>query len=114
MIRALLLIWIFALSHTSYAELKEKTLKEEIQSHRHCVVDSSPEYAVFIDDLDRASEWGDVRLEQQAESDAQLPVFEKALKAIDSKSLSDASALNQRLLLAQIHRQCERYVLGFH
>ncbi|MEY3008064.1 MAG: hypothetical protein RI942_2406, partial [Pseudomonadota bacterium] len=53
-------------------------------------------------------------LEQQAENDAQLAVFEQTLKSIDSNNLSDASALNQRLLLAQIQRQRERYALGFN
>lgn len=114
MIRVLFLIWVFALSHTSFAESEEETLKELIDSHWQWVVDSSPEYAVFMGDIDRASEWDDVSLEQQAENDAQLAVFEQTLKSIDSNNLSDASALNQRLLLAQIQRQRERYALGFN
>jgi len=114
MIRVLFLIWVFALSHTSFAESEEKTLQELIDSHWQWVVDSSPEYAVFMGDIDRASEWDDVSLEQQAENDAQLAVFEQTLKSIDSNNLSEASALNQRLLLAQIQRQRERYALGFN
>jgi prolyl oligopeptidase len=114
MIRVLFLIWVFALSHTSFAESEEETLKELIDSHWQWVVDSSPEYAVFMGDIDRASEWDDVSLEQQAENDAQLAVFEQTLKSIDSNNLSEASALNQRLLLAQIQRQRERYALGFN
>lgn len=51
-------------------------------------------------DTDRASEWDDVSLERQAENGTQLAVFEQALQAIDSRNLSEASALNQRLLLA--------------
>jgi prolyl oligopeptidase len=114
MIRVLFLIWVFALSHTSFAESEEETLKELIDSHWQWVVDSSPEYAVFMGDIVRASEWDDVSLEQQAENDAQLAVFEQTLKSIDSNNLSEASALNQRLLLAQIQRQRERYALGFN
>jgi len=114
MIRVLFLIWVFALSHTSFAESEEETLQELIDSHWQWVVDSSPEYAVFMGDIDRASEWDDVSLEQQAENDAQLAVFEQTLKSIDSNNLSEASALNQRLLLAQIQRQRERYALGFN
>jgi len=114
MIRVLFLIWVFALSHTSFAESEEKTLQELIDSHWQWVVDSSPEYAVFMGDIVRASEWDDVSLEQQAENDAQLAVFEQTLKSIDSNNLSEASALNQRLLLAQIQRQRERYALGFN
>ena len=114
MIRVLFLIWVFALSHTSFAESEEETLQALIDSHWQWVVDSSPEYAVFMGDIDRASEWDDVSLEQQAENDAQLAVFEQTLKSIDSNNLSEASALNQRLLLAQIQRQRERYALGFN
>jgi len=114
MIRVLFLIWVFALSHTSFAESEEETLQELIDSHWQWVVDSSPEYAVFMGDIVRASEWDDVSLEQQAENDAQLAVFEQTLKSIDSNNLSEASALNQRLLLAQIQRQRERYALGFN
>ena len=114
MIRVLFLIWVFALSHTSFAESEEETLQALIDSHWQWVVDSSPEYAVFMGDIVRASEWDDVSLEQQAENDAQLAVFEQTLKSIDSNNLSEASALNQRLLLAQIQRQRERYALGFN
>ena len=33
MIRVLFLIWVFALSHTSFAESEEETLQELIDSH---------------------------------------------------------------------------------
>ena len=114
MIRCLVLIWAFTLSTVGFASSAENALQDVIESHWQWVMDSSPEYAVFMGDIERASEWDDVSLERQAESDAQLAVFEQALKAIDPKSLSEESALNQRLLLSQIQRQRERYALGFN
>lgn len=114
MIRCLVLIWAFTLSTSAFALSAENALQGVIESHWKWVVESSPEYAVFMGDIDRASEWDDVSLERQAESDAQLGAFEQALKAIDPESLSEESALNQRLLLSQIQRQRERYALGFN
>ena len=92
----------------------DDALNALIDEHWQWVVASSPEYAVFMGDTQRASEWDDVSLETQTRKDEVLAEFEQRLLVIDTALLSAEAKLNKELLLLQIRNQRRGYELGFH
>ncbi|MDG0980705.1 MAG: DUF885 domain-containing protein [Halieaceae bacterium] len=92
----------------------DDALNALIDEHWQWVVATSPEYAVFMGDTQRASEWDDVSLEAQTRKDKVLAEFEQRLLVIDTALLSAQAKLNKELLLLQIQNQRRGYELGFH
>ncbi len=92
----------------------DDALNALIDEHWQWVVATSPEYAVFMGDTQRASEWDDVSLEAQTRKDKVLAEFEQRLLVIDTALLSAQAKLNKELLLLQIQNQRRGYELGFY
>ncbi len=114
MIRRGVILLLASLSFASSSFGNDDALNALIDDHWAWVVDHSPEYAVFMGNIQRADEWDDVSLEAQALQDQALAGFEQRLALIDGTSLSDEAKLNKELLLLQIRNQRRGYELGFH